>query len=305
MHQVLFRLPVLDVPVYGYGLMLVIGFLAATQLAKYLARRSGLNGDVFVNAALVALVSGVIGARLSHILENLEQFTDPDRSLWANLRAMIDLPSGGLTYYGGFLVASPAVLWYARRKKLPPRLTMDIVAPALMVGLAFGRIGCFLNGCCYGQESHLPWAVRFPYYSPAYVEQAQHGRLTVPPQLRPALDPQAGLKNPNRANLDTATRKLMAAQCSNPVHPAQLYSALTAFLLAALLLAYFTLPHAAGRVFALMLMLEGSTRVLLEMLRVEPPVLGPLSISMLIGIALAATGVALWLVFGRLGATRL
>src|SRR5688500_15129122 len=77
MLQELFRIPGLDIPIFGYGLMLVIGFLAAAQLAKFLARRSGLDPEVFINAGLLALVSGVIGARLSHVLENLGQYTDP------------------------------------------------------------------------------------------------------------------------------------------------------------------------------------------------------------------------------------
>jgi prolipoprotein diacylglyceryltransferase len=87
---------------------------------------------------------------------------------------------------------------------------------------------------------------------------------------------------------------------SRPVHPAQLYSTITAWLLAALLVAYFTLPHAHGRVFALMMILEGSSRFLLEWLRAEPPVVGQLSLSMVIGLGLVAGGIVLWVVFGRL-----
>src|SRR5689334_18877037 len=71
MLQELFRIPGLDLPIYSYGLMMVIGFLAAIQLAKYLATRSGLDPEIFINAGLLALVTGIIGARLSHVLENL------------------------------------------------------------------------------------------------------------------------------------------------------------------------------------------------------------------------------------------
>ena len=79
--------------------------------------------------------------------------------------------SGGLTYYGGFLLALPVTVLYGVNKKVPIRLGMDIIAPCLMIGLGFGRIGCFLNGCCHGAECDLPWAVRFPYYSNAYIDQ--------------------------------------------------------------------------------------------------------------------------------------
>jgi phosphatidylglycerol:prolipoprotein diacylglycerol transferase len=137
-------------PIYGYGLMLVIGFLIAAHWAKYLARRSGLDGEFFVNVALLALVTGIIGARASHILENLGDFTRADRTVGENLLNMINLRSGGLTYYGGFLLAFPTLAGYVIWKKIPLRLAMDIAAPCLMVALGFGRVGCFMNGCCYG-----------------------------------------------------------------------------------------------------------------------------------------------------------
>ena len=94
---------------------------------------------------------------------------------------------------------------------------------------------------------------------------------------------------------------LAARQHSLPLHPAQLYSALTAFLIAGITMSYYTLPHAAGRAFALMMILEGVTRFVLEMLRTEPPVWGtPLSLSMWLGLGLVLGGVILWVGFGRL-----
>jgi phosphatidylglycerol:prolipoprotein diacylglycerol transferase len=304
MYQELFRIPWLDLPVYGYGVMLVIGFFGAVALAKFLARRSGLDPEIFVNAALVALVSGVLGARLSHVLENLGEFTRSDLSAWENLKNVFNMRSGGLTYYGGFLLATPATILYGVYKKLPLRLGMDIVAPCVMIGLGFGRIGCFLNGCCHGAECNLPWAVTFPYYSNAFLDHAhdQKKPLDVPPPLR-YVDPVTGTErfmSPDQVKrAGPHVAELAEGYRSRPVHPAQLYSTITAWLLAGVLVAYFTLPHAPGRVFALMLMLEGTTRFLLEALRTEPAVAGQLSLSMLIGIGLVVTGVLLWIAFGR------
>ena len=93
-------------------------------------------------------------------------------------------------------------------------------------------------------------------------------------------------------------KKIAATQRSLPVHPAQLYSTFNSLLITGLLLSYFFVPHLNGRVFALMLMLEGPTRFILEMLRVEPPVLGPMSLSMVIGAILLIVGIVLWFVFG-------
>ena len=304
MQQVLFRVPFLGVPIYGYGAMLVIGFFAAIALEKFLARRSGQDPEVFVNASLIALVAGVVGARLSHVLENLDDFTRADLSVWQNLANVFNMRSGGLTYYGGFLLAFPITVLYGVKKKVSIRLGMDIVAPALMVGLGFGRVGCFLNGCCHGAECDLPWAVSFPYYSNAYQDQfADRERpLPVPSALveEDTKTHRLQLVPPDRLRKEgPLVWGLAQGQRSRRVHPAQLYSTITAWLLAGLLVAYFAMPHAPGRVFALMMMLEGATRFLLEMLRTEPPVLGRLSLSMVIGVGLVIGGGLLWFVFGR------
>lgn len=301
----LFGHPIHQITIYGYGLMLVIGFLLAAYWAKLLARRSGLDGELFINGALIGLLAGIVGARLSHILENLSQFSDPTKTVGQNLRNMIDLPSGGLTYYGGFLLAFPTLVLYALWKKVPVRLGMDIVAPAIVLALGFGRIGCFLNGCCYGSPCNLPWAVRYPYNSNPYQEEASYGQIKVPDERLSAgtsrhggwvpLTPEQIAAEPDHAQLQT----MAATQHSLDLHPAQLYSTFTCFLLAALLYAYFTMPHAPGRVFALMLILEGATRYLLELVRAEPAVIGRFSLSMILGLALVALGLVLWCFFGR------
>jgi phosphatidylglycerol:prolipoprotein diacylglycerol transferase len=290
-----------DIHLYTYGLMMIVGFFGAVYLARFLANRSGLDGEVFVNAGLIALVSGVIGARLSHVLENLDEFTRSDRTAMENFLAMINLSSGGLTYYGGFILAFIVLVWYGRKKKVPLALGMDILAPCLMIGLGFGRIGCFLNGCCEGAVCNQPYAITFPYYSNPYLDQFNKGQLEgkVPLELLQYRNGQKRPIPPAAAQDNPQLLALMKQQRSLPVHAAQLYSMVTCFILAALLVAYFSMPHLAGRVFALMLMLEGLTRFLLEMLRVEPPVIGSFSLSMIIGLMLVGLGAILWMVFGR------
>src|SRR5947207_11229188 len=104
MHPILFRIPGLGLPIYSYGVMLVIGFLLCLELAKFLARRVGIDPELFVNAGMIALVAGVIGARLSHVLENIHQYTDPHRTVWENFFDAVNIRSGGLTFYGGFIL---------------------------------------------------------------------------------------------------------------------------------------------------------------------------------------------------------
>jgi phosphatidylglycerol:prolipoprotein diacylglycerol transferase len=306
MLQELFHIPFFNIPIYGYGVMLVIGFLAAIQLAKFLATRAGLDPELFVNAGLIALLTGVAGARISHVIENIGYYTNPNRSFAANLFDAINIRSGGLTYYGGFLLAFPSLILYARAQKMPLRLSMDIVAPCLMIGLAFGRVGCFLNGCCYGATCDLPWAVTFPYYSIPYREEVDEHKIIPPAELtRSTVSGRIDVLSPgdihdHASELPPDTATLAAQQHSLPLHPAQLYSTITAFLIAAVVVCFLTLPHAPGRGFALMMTLEGLTRYLLECLRVEPPVIGDLSLSMVLGLALMLLGIILWFVFGQL-----
>ena len=150
--------------VYGYGLMLVLGFLVAIYLAQWRARRGGENPENMAHVGLLALVGGIVGSRAAYIIEKWDQqFAD----LANPVGAMFDVTSGGLIYYGGVVLAVALVLLYLRVKRLPARRCLDMVAVSMMVGLAFGRAGCLLNGCCYGAQCQPDWSLgaSFPLFS--------------------------------------------------------------------------------------------------------------------------------------------
>jgi phosphatidylglycerol:prolipoprotein diacylglycerol transferase len=309
MFQELFHFHLLNhtVPVYGYGFMLVVAFLACVQVLQWLARRVGINPDLCVDATLIGLSTGILGARLCHVFENLHDYTRPDLSLWQNLHNIFNIHEGGLTFYGGFLLATPCCIAYAIWRKVPIRLGMDIIAPTLMVGLALGRIGCFLNGCCYGQQCDLPWSMQFPYGSSAYMDQVQQNQIAFPPEL---ISQGALLRRDSpQVVASPQLQQLIAGARSLPVQPTQLYSAFTGFLLAWLLVIFLGLPHADGQVFALMLMLEGLSRFVLELIRVEPSILQirwhgqayGMSTSMVLGIANVLAGIVMWYWVGKSG----
>jgi phosphatidylglycerol:prolipoprotein diacylglycerol transferase len=314
----LFRIPVPDwvpvlgreIPVFGYGLMMVIGFYCAMQVGRSLARRVGIDPDVVVNIALIALIAGIFGARLSHVLENLGEYTDPGRTAWENFSAAINIRSGGLTFYGGLILATVACLVYGAIRKVPLRLGMDVIAPCVMIGLGFGRIGCYLNGCCHGAECDVPWAVTFPYHSNAYVDEHDRGQVSPPPELlKQTPTGRTRLLTADEVKRDPVATELVRQKtpgvtASLPVHPSQLYSAFNAFLIAGVLIAFFTTQPAPGRVFALMMILKGLSRFILEMLRAEPAVLGPLSFSMVISIPLFLGGIVMWYVVGKMDRSR-
>lgn len=352
MREIFFHIPILGTPIHGYGVMMVVGFLAGMYLAQFLARKSRLNPEIFANAAILALVSGVAGARLSHVLENWSSYTNPALTFGQNLFNAVNIREGGLTYYGGFLVATPTLIIYALRKKVPLPLGMDIIAPCLMVGLAFGRIGCFVHGCCYGSQCNLPWAAEFPYGSDPYVTEF-YGNVLKKPVPRDVVQDDTGLaRYMDRLNLHTiqepldpqlfrelgigpgtlkgkdeldkealnpatgvAVANAVVGQTSNGVHPTQIYSSIVAFAIAAFCVAYFTVRQVPGRVFAGMIMIEAAFRYVLELLRVEPPVIGRgshsltwlpgQSYSMCISFGLVIAGAVLWHVFGRIHSTKL
>jgi phosphatidylglycerol:prolipoprotein diacylglycerol transferase len=272
---ILWGLPALDdgqgVPIRGYGVMLLVAALAGTWLSVRRGRAVGIDADTILALGMEIFLWGIVGARLFYVIEYHQQFFPPGRDLAASLGQVLNVAQGGLVVFGSLPTAAAAAWWFARRRGLSILQLADVVAPGLLVGLAIGRVGCFLNGCCYGGPCDLPWAVRFPPESPPWLDQAARGLL---PAATPGQPPPWSL----------------------PVHPAQLYAAVDAALLAVVAIAFTPLARRSGEVFALVLTIHPLARLLLEAIRVdEPPALGtPLSISQLVSLVLLALAAALW-----------
>jgi len=139
---------------YSYGLLLAIGFLAAVSVAMRRAVRQGIDPEKVQTICILALISGLIGARLAYVGLNYRQFM-------AVPLEIIRLDHGGLVFYGGLIGGVTAVAWYLKKAGLSVGPTLDLLVPPLILAHAFGRIGCFLNGCCYGAPTDLPWGVEF------------------------------------------------------------------------------------------------------------------------------------------------
>lgn len=153
MRPVLFHLG--GFAVYSYGVMLFLAFLAGIFVARSELNRRGLDGSAIYLVASVAAITGVIGARIFYVLGNLEAFSGD----WGRV---FDLNMRGLVFYGGLALAVPSCVLLVRRMKLPPGAVADAVGLGMPLSLAIARVGCFLNGCCGGKPSGLPWAVTFP-----------------------------------------------------------------------------------------------------------------------------------------------
>lgn len=151
MHNDLFTIGKLTV--HGYGLMIAIGVVLALFLSLYRAKRRGLNADAVESIVLLALVFGFLGAKILFVIVNFKDFLASPVSL---------LGSEGFVVYGGIVLGVVAVYIYCRRKKISFLAYFDLLVPAVALAQGFGRIGCFLSGCCYGAPTDSFLGIVFP-----------------------------------------------------------------------------------------------------------------------------------------------
>lgn len=174
--------PLRGLPVRGYGTMLLMAVLSAVGLALLRARRRGFSADWVANLALWCIIPGMVGARLFHVIEYWPVHYGPiwaEQGAAAGLAAVLNVTQGGLVVYGSLLGGIAGIAFYAWRQNVRLLAVLDLLAPCFLLGLAFGRLGCFLNGCCFGGVCELPWAVRFPAGSFAYLNQLENGQLAI------------------------------------------------------------------------------------------------------------------------------
>jgi phosphatidylglycerol:prolipoprotein diacylglycerol transferase len=290
MYQTLLRLPTpwgtLAVP--GFGLMFLLAFYAAMHLAAWRARREKLDPDTVFDLAIVMLFGGIVGARALYVWQ---YWGDRVKSI----ADIFKVWEGGIVLYGSIGGGLLAGLIYHRLRRFPLRPMADVIAPALAVGIMVGRLGCFLNGCCYGDRCDLPWAVTFPAMSPPWYDQFRHGELEYPHGRPPWID--LKLHDP-----DGREEVVRVAARSLPVHPTQLYSALDGLILLVLLTAYFPLRRRDGEVMALLMVTYPVTRILIEYLRNdEASFFGTgLTISQCISLLIFVGGLIFWARLSRL-----
>lgn len=258
------------VPIYGYASMLILGLWASSSLAGRRLRREGADGEIALDAAMWIFFSGIVGARLFYVIEYHAHFFGPDpatgkaRTLMEMLWGLVNLPNGGLVLYGGLILTPIVYYFFCRTRRVRPLALADIAITSILVGVMFGRLGCLLHGCCYGAVSDVPWAITFPAKSVPFEALVARGLLA-----------------------ENAGRSL-------PLHPAQIYDAISALLLAVLTWAYYPYRRRTGEVIALGWIAYPINRFLIEFLRSDEP--GQFGTSLTIGqwvsLALVVTGVA-------------
>lgn len=152
MHPVLFKIG--SITIYSYGVLLALAFGIGIHIARKRAMRVGISSKIIMDLGVYVLISSLIGARLLYVLTNLNEYkTHPLEAIFSRY---------GFVFYGGLILATIVGSWYLKRQKLPIWEIADVIAPAIAIGQSIGRMGCFLNGCCYGKSTTLPWGVMLP-----------------------------------------------------------------------------------------------------------------------------------------------
>jgi len=250
----------IGIPINAYGVMLVLGLFAAVLLGRRLSRDFApyLATTQVMDLMVVAMLCGVAGSRILYIFQNLGDFIEEPGSVFR-------VWEGGLAFHGGVAGGALGVICFLRMNRFPVIKTGDLLMPCLLIGLAWGRIGCFMNGCCYGALCDLPWAVTFPENSPAHLWH-QHLELIQ----------------------DETSHSLQ-------VHPSQIYSSLVAVALCVLLVWILSRKRFNGQVMAIAAMSYGVARFLLQLFRDDDlPFFAGLARSQLFSAALLVFGALLY-----------
>lgn len=229
MHSIAFKIG--SLAIHWYGIMVALGFLAGLWTASRRARLAGITAEQIYDLGPWLIIGGILGGRVLYVI-----------SYWREDFAANPFPEifmvqhGGLVFYGGLIGATGIGMLYIYWKKLPLWKMADILAPSVALGCVFGRIGCLLNGCCFGRACNLPWAISFP----------------------PTLN-SSGMLVPHETN-------------GVPVHPTQVYDSLLNLVLYCFLAWLFRRKKFDGQIFALYLVGYAALRSFVEYFRGDYPV---------------------------------
>ncbi len=274
MRKILFEIPLpffqKYIPIYSYGFMLMVAFLVAIAVARWRARKEGIDPTRITDIGIYLVCAGIVGARIFFIIQFFEDYKN-------NLLSIFKIYEGGLVYYGGLVAGALTLFVYVRKHRLPVLKLFDIITPSIALGLGFGRIGCFLNGCCFGKlATHVPWAVRFPRTidktgmidgSPAFLHQYELGLVRL-------------------SDIHTL-----------PIHPTQLYSFLADVVLFFLLNAFFKYRKKDGEVLILFGIVYPIIRYSMELLRNDTPLFFNLfTIAQIISISIFTISITLFII---------
>jgi phosphatidylglycerol:prolipoprotein diacylglycerol transferase len=266
MYPVFFELPswvpfLGGQPVTSFGVFMLLAFLSAGYVVRAELRRAGEDPDKAWDLVFMAVIGGIVGAKGYYLLLNWPRLLDDPLGMI--------LSRGGLVWYGGFLFATALVIWEIRRQKMSVPVVADMVAPALAIAYAVGRMGCFLVGDDWGRPTDSPLGIRFPQGTPATTVRniEQMFGITVDPEL-----------------IEKYGEVV-------PVHPTQLYEVGLSTLIFFVLWRMRDHRHAKGWLMMVWLVLAGIERFAVEFLRAKDDrFFGVLTLAQILSLGMVAFG---------------
>lgn len=261
------------IPVYSYGLMLGISFIVASWIMSKEFKRKHLDENASVNITFIALIGGVIGSKLLYILEEWSAITSMSASKLFSTDGLFS--PAGLTWYGGFILATLLIYLYSRAKKIPFFRVCDAAAPSLAIGYGIARVGCHLSGDGdYGLPvsefmSWVPWGT-------------DYSNGTLPPSVA-------------FRGTDIAAKFGGIVPDNTLCHPTPIYELVFGIIIFSILWMNRKKFKADGKLFGLYLLISGAARLLVEFIRLNPKLIGPLSEAQVISVGLILVGLVFYL----------
>ena len=295
----------IGLPIRGYGVLLMIGVIAGSYVALKRCEARGISKDAFLSLATWTVVAGIVGARLFYIIQYWSKL--PGETLSQKLWTVMQVTEGGLVVYGSVIGGLIVIVAWTIRYKLPVLVVADAVTPAFFLGLMFGRLGCLMNGCCYGGVCEMPLpTVRFPSGSPVYMDQLESGRILglktdngivtsvaspswaenngvrpndlfggVQARLVAGPTPNEPLAHPQFDAVVNIGGKMRVVAPSDlperaiPVHPSQVYASVGGLCLFLWTMSLSSMVARTGYLFSIGLISYGVVRILEELIRVD------------------------------------
>ncbi|MFA6598771.1 MAG: prolipoprotein diacylglyceryl transferase [Ignavibacteriaceae bacterium] len=245
--------------VYSYGFMLAVSFIVSSYILTKEVERKGLDANIASQVTLLAIIFGIAGSKLFSLLENWNDFlADPFGQIFS---------AGGLTFYGGLILAIIAIAIYLRRHKTPFLYIADAAAPSLALAYGIGRIGCHLAGDGdYGIPTSLPWGVNYEngIVKPSLMFQGSEIAKSFPNGIVPN---------------------------NTPLHPTPIYEFIVGVIIFYILWRLRKKEYPTGILFMIYLIFSGIARFFVEFIRLNPLILFGLSEAQVISIALIIVGI--------------
>ena len=256
-----------------YGIIIMLGFIFAYYISTLEAKRTGQNPEDYMDLLLTLVVPSILGARIYYILFNLKEFVSPGKSAGAVIRDMINIRNGGLAIYGGLIAGAISIVFFARYKKIRFSLVLDTITMGILIGQIMGRWGNFFNREVFGRYTDGIFRMGIPveYYSKNFMQYLTSSGIVTDEML--------------------AHQEVINGVSCITVHPTFLYEGLWNLLLLILIFIFRKKKRFDGEIFTYYIIGYGIGRFIIEGIRTDSLMIGPLKVSQVVAAGCVIVGI--------------